>query len=65
MAQTGKTITFHNTPKFYIAYMENWLAHKKNEKAPAVELAIVEDLKQLVEIAVEQLEPVPAEPVKK
>ena len=45
--------------------MENWLEHKKKENAPAVELAIVEDLKQLVEIAIEQLEPVPTDSEKK
>lgn len=55
-------VTFHNAPAFYVAYMDNWLAHQRKEKANPAEIAIVEDIKKLVEIAVAQLEPVPAEP---
>ena len=60
----ANTLTFHNTPSFYLAYMENWLTHQRNAKAKPAEIAIVEDLKQLVELGVQQLTPVPAEPAK-
>ena len=59
-----QTITFHNTPSFYLEYTKNWLAHKRKEKASAVELAIVEDICKLVEVAIGVLDPVPAEPEK-
>lgn len=58
----GKTITFHNTPGFYLEYTKNWLTHQRKAKANPAELAIVEDLCQLVEIAVSVLQPQPAEP---
>lgn len=57
-----KTITFHNTPSFYLEYTKNWLAHQRKAKANPAEIAIVEDIHKLVEIAVAQLEPAPAEP---
>lgn len=56
-----KTITFHNTPGFYLEYTKNWLAHQRKEKANPAEVAIVEDLCQLVEIAVSVLQPQPTE----
>lgn len=58
-------ITFHNTPKFYQEYVNNWLAHERQKpgKNPA-EIAIIEDLAKLVEIAVSVLQPEPAEPAK-
>lgn len=59
-----KTITFHNTPMFYLEYTKNWLAYKRKEKAPATELAIVEDIYKLVEVAIGVLDPAPAEPEK-
>ena len=55
-----KTIKLHNTPTFYVAYMENWLTHQRKGKATPAEIAIVEDIKQLVELGVERLEPGPA-----
>lgn len=63
MTQVKKTIEFHNTPKFYVEYMRNWLAHKRKEaKANPAEIAIVEDITTLVEVAVDVLDPVPAGP---
>lgn len=56
------TIELHNTPQFYAEYTKNWLAHKRKEGANPAELAIVEDLYKLVEIAVGVLDPVQAEP---
>ena len=58
-----ETITFHNTPSFYVAYMENWLTQKKNDgKSNAAEIAIIEDIAKLVKLATQALNPVPAEP---
>lgn len=61
-SNNNATIHLHNTPTFYLEYMKNWLAHKKKENANPAELAIVEDLHKLVEIAVGVLDPAPAEP---
>lgn len=57
-----QTISFHNTPSFYLEYTKNWLAQKRKEKAREAELAIVEDIYKLVKVAVGVLAPVPAEP---
>lgn len=63
-----KLITFNNTPQYYLEYTKNWLIHQRKAKANPVEIAIVEDICKLVEIAVNVLEPVgkikpvPAEP---
>lgn len=59
-------IELHNTPKFYLEYVKNWLTHeRKKPNANKIEIAIVQDLATLVEIAVNVLEPEPAEPVNK
>lgn len=58
----NERIEFHNVPSFYLAYMDNWLAHKKKEKANPADIAVVEDIRNLVKVAVSVLEPVPAEP---
>lgn len=55
-----KQIHLFNTPQFYLEYMKNWLAHKKKENAPRSEVAVVEDLTKLVEVAVSSLTPHPA-----
>ena len=60
----------HNTPTFYLEYTKNWLAHQRKAKANPAEIAIVEDIHKLVEIAVGVLQPIPnktepAEPAKK
>lgn len=57
-----QTILLHNTPSFYLEFTKNWLAHKRKAKDNPAELAIVEDLHKLVEIAVSALDPVPAAP---
>lgn len=59
-----QTITLHNIPSFYLEYTKNWLAHQRKAKANPAELAIVEDIHKLVEIAVGVLDPAPAEPEK-
>lgn len=62
MAKEKETIHLHNTPTFYFEYMKNWLAHKKKENANPAEIAIVEDITTMVGIAVDVMNPVPAEP---
>jgi len=64
MAKTPKqqVVTFHNAPSFYLEYMKNWAAKQKADKANPAEIAIVEDIAKLVEIAVGVLDPEPAEP---
>ena len=57
------TLTFYNTPTFYLEYTKNWLAQKKAQKVNPAEIAVVSDICKLVEIAVGVLEPVQAEPV--
>lgn len=57
-----KTISLHNTPQFYLEYVRNWVVKARKEKANPVEVAIVEDIAKLIEIAVESLEPNPAAP---
>lgn len=57
----NETLSFHNAPSFYLAYTENWLAHKRKEKANAAEIAIVEDIHTLVEVAVQVLTPLPTD----
>lgn len=61
-SNNNTTIHLHNTPTFYLEYMKNWLAHKKKENANPAEIAIVEDLTTMVGIAVDAMNPVPAEP---
>lgn len=58
----NKTISFHNTPSFYLEYTKNWLAQKKAQKVNPAEIAVVSDICKLVEIAVGVLDPVPAAP---
>lgn len=62
--QPTSKLTFHNVPSFYDGYMKNWITHKKKQNAPAAEIAVLEDLHQLVKVAIGVLEPVPAEPEK-
>lgn len=56
-----QTVSFHNTPSFNLEYIKNWLAHLRKAKAKKAEIAVVEDLCKLVEIAVGVLDPVPTE----
>ena len=61
-AKKQQTITFYNTPTFYLEYTKNWLAQKKAQKVNPAEIAVVSDICKLVEIAVGVLNPVPEEP---
>lgn len=56
-----KTITLNNTPAFYLEYTRNWLAHQRKANVSDAELAMVEDISKLVEIAVGVLTPAESE----
>ena len=60
-----KTIQFHNTPALTREYVNNWLIHaRKDKKAQPAQLAVLEDVLQLIDVALTILEPGPAEPAK-
>jgi hypothetical protein len=60
-----KTIQFHNTPALTREYVNNWLTHaRKDKKAQPAQLAVLEDVLQLIDVALTILEPGPAEPAK-
>lgn len=59
----AKTIQFHNTPALTREYVNNWLTHaKKDKKTAPAQLAVLEDILSLIDIALTVLQPVPAEP---
>lgn len=61
-----KTIQFHNTPALTREYVNNWLIHaRKDKQAQPAQLAVLEDVLKLIDVAVSVLEPGPAEPAKK
>ncbi len=60
-----KTIQFHNTPALTREYVNNWLIHaRKDKKAQPAQLAVLEDVLQLIDVALTILEPGPAEQAK-
>ena len=60
-----QTIQFHNTPALTREYVNNWLIHtRKDKKAQPAQLAVLEDVLQLIDVALTILEPGPAEPAK-
>ena len=60
-----QTIQFHNTPALIREYVNNWLIHaRKDKKAQPAQLAVLEDVLQLIDVALTILEPGPAEPAK-
>lgn len=60
-----KTIQFHNTPALTREYVNNWLTHaRKDKQAQPAQLAVLEDVLQLIDVALTILEPGPAEPAK-
>ena len=60
-----KTIQFHNTPALTREYVNNWLIHaRKDKQAQPAQLAVLEDVLQLIDVALTALEPGPAEPAK-
>lgn len=60
-----ETIKFHNTPAFTREFVNNWLIHaKKDKKIQPAQIAALEDVLQLIDVAISVLEPGPAEPAK-
>lgn len=57
-----KTIQFHNTPALTREYVNNWLTHARKDKK--AQPALLEDVLQLIDVALTILEPGPAEPAK-
>ena len=61
----AKTLTFHNTPALTREYVNNWLTHaRKDKKAAPAQIAVLEDVLQLCDVALTVLQPGPAEPAK-
>jgi len=62
----AKTLEFNYTPAFTRDCVNNWLAHaKKDAKTSPAQIALLEDVLKLIDVAVSVLEPGPAEPAKK
>lgn len=59
-----KTIEFHNTPALTREYVNNWLIHARKEKKAPAQIAVLEDVLQLIDVALTVLQPGPAEPAK-
>ena len=60
-----KTIQFHNTPALTREFVNNWLIHaKKDKKVQPAQIAALEDVLQLIDVAISVLEPGRAEPAK-
>lgn len=57
-----KTIEFHNTPGLTREYVNNWLIHARKDKAAPAQIAVLEDVLQLIDVALSVLAPGPAEP---
>ena len=57
-----KTIEFHNTPGLTREYVNNWLIHARKDKATPAQIAVLEDVLQLIDVALSVLAPGPAEP---
>lgn len=60
-----KTIEFHNTPGLTREYVNNWLIHARKDKAAPAKIAVLEDVLQLIDVALSVLAPGPATPEKK
>lgn len=55
-----KTIELHNTPALVREYVKNWLEHsRKDAKIPAAQVAVIEDVVTLIDVAIQFLEPEP------
>lgn len=61
----AKTIKFNNTPALTREYVNNWLIHAKKEaKATPAQIAVLEDVLQMCDVALTVLQPGPAAPAK-
>ena len=57
-----KTIEFHNTPQFTREFVNNWLTHTKKQNYSETHVAVLEDVLQLIDVALTVLQPGPAAP---
>lgn len=58
----NKTIQFSNTPQLTREYVNNWLVQaKKDKKKTPAELALLQDIITLIDVALTVLEPNPKE----
>ena len=58
-----KTIEFHNTPGLIREYVNNWLTHaRKNGRQSPAQIAVLEDVLKMCDVALTVLQPGPAEP---
>jgi len=57
-----KTIEFHNTPQFTREFVNNWLTHVKKHNDSPTHIAVLEDVLQLIDVALTVLEPGPTAP---
>lgn len=58
----AKTIEFNNTPGLTREYVNNWLIHARKEKAAPAQIAVLEDVLKLVDVALTVLQSGPAAP---
>ena len=53
-----KVIQFHNTPGLVREFVNNWLIHaKKDKQIQPAQIAMLDDVLQLIDIAITVLEP--------
>lgn len=57
-----KTIEFNNTPGLTREYVNNWLIHARKGKTTPAQIAVLEDVLKLIDVALTVLEPGPAAP---
>lgn len=58
----AQRIEFHNTPGLVREYVKNWLLHaKKDKQTQPAQLAMLEDIAKLIDVAMTVLEPMPTE----
>lgn len=60
-----KTIEFRNTPGLTREYVNNWLIHARKDKAAPAQIAVLEDILKLIDVALTVLQPEPAAPKNK
>ena len=60
-----KTIEFHNTPGLTREYVNNWLIHARKDKAAPAQIAVLEDVLKLIDVALTVLQHGPAAPENK
>lgn len=60
-----KTIEFRNTPGLTREYVNNWLIHARKDKAAPTQIAVLEDILKLIDVALTVLQPEPAAPENK